>query len=338
MLFVISGLIAWFMLHYVQIMDIPNDRSSHEKPIPRSGGVAIVITFSIGSILVYFFSDGVDIPDSQFWTFLGCALIIAGVSCWDDLTQKSFHEKLFTQIFCVLIILGFGLLINHLYLPFFGKSDLGVFSYLITAVWIFGLTNAVNFMDGLDGLVGGVTFVATAFLCVIALLQDSQLVYQLSVSLFAGIAGFLIFNWSPARIFMGDVGSAFLGFVFSLIAIIGQQGDGHLPFYVIPLLLLNLIFDTAFTVFRRLLGGENVLQPHRSHIYQLLNRLGWSHARVSKAYIAATVIQGVGALCLVGVSEENRLWVFIPFLAAYSSIALVVIRRSRIKGILQNFT
>ncbi|MDA1044787.1 MAG: MraY family glycosyltransferase [Verrucomicrobia bacterium] len=211
------------MAHFVRVMDVPNERSSHSLPIPKSGGVAIVIAFVVGNLIVYFVADVARIADQEFWGFLACAVLLAVVSFVDDVTQKSFAAKILTQMFCVGVVLVLGLRIIRLWVPFLGEIELGWASYILSFLWIIGLTNVYNFMDGLDGLAGGVAVIAAVFLCAIAFAQGSYFVYAVSYALIASVAGFLIFNFPPARIFMGDVGSAFLGFTFATLAVIGAN-------------------------------------------------------------------------------------------------------------------
>jgi UDP-GlcNAc:undecaprenyl-phosphate GlcNAc-1-phosphate transferase len=180
-------------------------------------------------------------------------VLLATVSFVDDILQKTFVAKIMTQILCVCVALASGVVLTRLAIPHFGEVALGWLGYVLTFLWILGLTNAYNFMDGLDGLAAGVAVIAAAFLGAIALEQNSVFVYLSSYLLLAGSAGFLLFNFPPARIFMGEVGSAFLGFTFAILAVIGASLDlGHLSFYIVPMLLFHFIFDTVFTFIRRI--------------------------------------------------------------------------------------
>jgi UDP-GlcNAc:undecaprenyl-phosphate GlcNAc-1-phosphate transferase len=335
LLFLLSVCLTWLMWRYVNVMDIPSARSAHHKPIPRSGGVAIASTFGVGALIIYFFADVVRIDIGHMLAIVTCSLLVSGVSYWDDFTQRSFLAKFVAQLVCASAILSLGLVVKSIYLPFVGEVLMGWWAYLFTALWIVGLTNTVNFVDGLDGLVGGVALVAIGFLGYIAFSTDSRMVYALCYALGAGVAGFLVFNWSPARIFMGDVGSAFLGFVFACLAILGASLDhGHLSFYVVPLLLLHLIFDVFVTFVRRVISRESIIEPHRGHLYQLLHRMGWSHSAVASLYIMMTIAQGMAALLLVKLPAEDRVFVLLPFIAVYGIYAFVVLRMAQRRGLL----
>src|SRR2546426_1042942 len=227
-----SVALTYVMTRFVRVMDMPNPRSSHTRPVPKSGGIAIVATFVIGSVVIYFSAEIARIDDRYFWGYVISAVLLALVSFVDDVTQKTFLAKIFTQVLCVSVVLASGVTITRLAIPYWG-----------------------------------------------------------------------------------DVGSAFLGFTFSTLAVIGASLDlGHLSFYIVPMLLFHFIFDTVFTFSRRLLRGERVYLPHRAHLYQLLNRLGYSHRAVSLFHYALTVVQGLAAFVSIGLPAERRLLVFIPFL------------------------
>lgn len=329
-IFLASVAMTYIMARYVRVMDVPNDRSSHFRPIPKSGGIAFVSTFVLGSLVIYFVADTARIDDRYFWGYLISAILLAIVSFVDDVMQKTFFVKVLTQMFCVAVVLTSGVIVTKLAVPYWGEVELGVMGYVLTFLWIMGLTNAYNFMDGLDGLAAGVAVIAAGFLGAIAFEQKSVFVYMSSYVLLAGAAGFLIFNFSPAKIFMGDIGSAFLGFTFATLAVVGSSLDlGRLSFYIIPMLLFHFIFDTLFTFARRLLHGEKVHLAHRTHLYQFLNRMGYSHRTVSLFHYAVTVAQGIAAFVSVSLAPERRLLVFIPFLIFEIAYARWVLARAR---------
>jgi UDP-GlcNAc:undecaprenyl-phosphate/decaprenyl-phosphate GlcNAc-1-phosphate transferase len=322
--------LTYLMVRYVRIMDIPNERSMHREPTPKSGGVAIVLTFVVGSLAIYGLATIARIDAAYFWTFLIGGGILALVSFYDDIYQKSFHAKLTAQLLCATAVSLAGLVVTKIYVPMLGEFDIGFGGYLVTLIWIVGLTNAYNFMDGMDGLAGGVGLIAAIFLGIIAFHEDSVYVYMTSYVLAAGLAGFLIFNFPPAKIFMGDVGSAFVGYSFAVLALLGAAFDrGHLSLYIVPMLLFQFVFDTSFTFVRRLLSGEMVLQPHRTHLYQLLPQLGFTHQQVILFHYLVAVVQGIGAFWLIGTPAEWRPMIFFPFLLFNASYAVWVIRRAK---------
>ena len=302
----------------------------HSTPTPKSGGVAIVATFLIGSLTIQAFVPFSRIDPVYFWTFIVGGVVLALISFYDDIRQKSFVSKLTAQVLCALAISLAGLIIRTVNIPLVGKIDLGILGYLVTILWIVGFTNAYNFMDGMDGLAGGAGLIAACFLGVIAFHEDSAFVYLMSYVLAAGLIGFLFFNLPPAKIFMGDVGSAFVGYSFAVLALLGAGFDrGHLSFYVVPLLLFQFIFDTFFTFGRRAYCGDKVYLPHRTHLYQLLSGLGYSQRQVVVFHYAVAIVQGIGACVLIWLPQEIRVFVFVPFLLFNSYYAYWVITRAR---------
>jgi UDP-GlcNAc:undecaprenyl-phosphate GlcNAc-1-phosphate transferase len=333
--FLLSVALTHIMARYVRVMDLPNARSSHSRPTPKSGGIAFVASFVVGTLVIYFAADVARIEDRHFWGYLISAVLLAVVSFVDDVLQKTFLAKVLTQILCVSVVLASGVIVTRLAVPYWGEVQLGWLGYVLTFLWILGLTNAYNFMDGLDGLAAGVAVIAAGFLCAIALEQRSVFVYMNSYVLLACAAGFLVFNFPPARIFMGDIGSAFLGFTFATLAVIGSSLDlGRLSFYIVPMLLFHFVFDTFFTFARRFLRGEKVFLAHRTHLYQLLNRMGYSHKAVALFHYAVTVVQGIAAFVSVELPADKRLLVFVPFLIFNIAYARWVLVRARAKELI----
>lgn len=336
LLTVIAYFIARFFLHKEIAIDEPNMRSSHSRTTPRSGGVAFVATFFVGILIIYFFGDKAHIEQRYMVSFIISALSIVLISFLDDVRRKSTLLKFSVMVLAICNLMWSGVVLDELYFPFFNAVQFGWFAYPLTFFWILGLTNAVNFMDGLDGLIGGTAAIASLFFMIITYYQGSTFVYITSYTILAGSIGFLLLNFPPAKIFMGDVGSVFLGFVFASLAIIASLYDkSHTSFLVMPLLLFNVIFDTFFTFIRRCLRRENVFRPHRSHLYQLLQRSGYSHLEVSLIQYCFCFLQGLGALWLVHIPGNTRLYVFVPFFLLQTAYAMLVMRMANRNGLLQ---
>jgi len=331
----ISYALTRLMIARVRIIDAPNERSSHTVPTPRSGGIAILITFFVGLAAVKVLGGDPALDQDFFWVFVGTALLIAVVSIFDDLAGLSFKSKLLTQIAAAIVVMSFGVVVDRLGLPGIGMVDLGLWGYPLTLIWIVCLTNAFNFMDGIDGLSGGTVVVAASFFAVLTFLQGSTFVYLMSIILVGSCLGFLILNWQPAKIFMGDSGSQFLGFVLAVLAVIAGKFDAsHTSYMVMVLLFFHYIWDTAYTFIRRLRNGERVTDAHRSHLYQLMNLLGLSHAQVTLIYLSIGVLQGFGALVVINLDGSLRMLVFLPFLALQIGLTITVTRCARHKGLI----
>ena len=272
-----------------RILDAPNERSLHTEPTPRGGGIAIVIA-SLGGIWVCW-AWVHSWPAWPLLSFTGAALLVAAVSWRDDigalpvLVRFGAHA---TAAVVVVVALGYWAVLEA---PGVGLLRIGYLGLPITFLWIVGLTNAYNFMDGIDGIAGIQAVVAGAGWVALAG-STNRIEAWLGLLLAASCLGFLVFNWPPAKIFMGDVGSAFLGFSFAALAVIGAHHDPRLALGGI-LVVWPFVFDTSFTLVRRLRRGENVFQAHRSHLYQRLVLAGHSHRFVTCLYGVLAVV-GVG--------------------------------------------
>jgi UDP-GlcNAc:undecaprenyl-phosphate/decaprenyl-phosphate GlcNAc-1-phosphate transferase len=334
-LFLVSIVLTRFMLRRVRIMDTPNGRSSHESPMPTGGGIAIVAAFFIGLIAIFLFTESIRVVKWPFLGFVVASLLLACVSLYDDIKSKPFIIKLSAQFIAVLIVLIFGIIIDQISLPVMGLVYIGWLAYPVTFIWIIGLTNAFNFMDGLDGLAGGVAIIVAIFFCVITCLMGSDFVYIICYTLVAGSLGFLVYNRPPARIFMGDVGSTFLGFTFAVISVMAARYDmSHTSFFVMPLLLFNFIYDTLFTFMRRLCKGERVIDAHHTHLYQLFQQLGYSHWTVSAFHYAVAILQGLAALWMVHSTSDKSILVFLPFLLFQVIYTVIIIHAAKRKALI----
>lgn len=331
----ISALLTAILIRRLRIFDIPNERSSHAFPVPRGGGLAIAASFLLGVSLIQIFGSTVPLRSSYFWGFLFSLILIASVSFYDDIQHVNNKMKLATQLVSIVIAIAAGNVIDVLNLPWLGKVQGPLVLYPLTLLWLLGLTNSYNFMDGLDGMAAATAVVVSAFFSYIAFQEGSHFVYLVTLLLGAATLGFLVFNWAPAKIFMGDVGSSFLGFSFANLAIVAARHDlGHTSMFVMPLLFFHFIFDSIFTFIRRLINGDNVFQAHRTHLYQLLNRLGYSHKAVTLIYAGLAVIQGIAAIWMVGLPGEQRLLVFLPFAVSYFLIGARVLALARNAGLI----
>lgn len=285
------------------IMDVPNERSSHTRVMPRGGGLPLAVVVLGAAGWIAFRHGGVD---TVAWiTAMGTAFLIALTGFLDDLRSLDFRLRLLVQLACALAVvskLGYW---NELAIPGTAfKWDWGIGGMLITVVWIVGLTNVYNFMDGIDGIAGAQALTAGLgwAVCGMLLGHDAMLLAGLAVG--AGAIAFLWFNWAPARIFMGDVGSAFLGFLFAILPLLwlGDASDSDfLPaqsrLVIAAFLVWPFLTDGAYTFLHRLLKRENVFAAHRSHLYQRLVQTGIPHDCVSRLYGLFGIL-GIGAAFL----------------------------------------
>lgn len=271
-----SSLLSWLIVGLIknylaqQLLDIPNQRSSHTQPTPRGGGLGFIVAFGVTSVL----ATWVGLPSHwERWLVL-LPLIIVGIL--DDYQGVSSKVRYLVQL---ITALGAIALWGFVSIP--GGPVAGI---VITIIAITAMINFYNFMDGLDGLVASCSLTQLALLAIY--LQQPELWL-----LVAALVGFLWWNWSPAKIFMGDTGSTFLGAIVALVILSAREQ----PFYLWTAfaMTLPLISDAIYTLLRRLLKKENIFQAHRTHIYQRLQQAGWSHSNVATSYALLTLLMGV---------------------------------------------
>jgi UDP-N-acetylmuramyl pentapeptide phosphotransferase/UDP-N-acetylglucosamine-1-phosphate transferase len=287
----VAGLRRWAV---ERMLDIPNARSSHTRPTPRGGGLGIVVGVLIGAWIL-FISRILSMPFRESAALSLGGGIVALVGWLDDIHRLPYRIRLVVQaISSAIILIAIGYF-HTITVPFVGDIHLYSIGIPFALLWIMGLTNAYNFMDGIDGIAGGQALIAGLGWTIIGFLSGQSFVGLIGVLLSASSLGFLIYNWPPARIFMGDVGSAFIGFTLAVLPIFAAQRD---PLFMIAgfLVVWPFIFDTSFTVIRRLIRGENIFVAHRSHIYQRLVIAGYSHRFVTLVYIALATTGTIIAL------------------------------------------
>ncbi len=277
----ISAAAVWGMTR-VGAIDTPSARSSHTRPTPKGGGVGIVLAFLLGMGVLYEYAASSRIADPYFRAVMVAAFGIAAVAFLDDVFYWPASVKLLAQVGAALLAVAGGLTLTFLRVPGFGTVQLGWFGPLLTVAWIVAATNAMNFIDGLNGLASGVTGLTCAVLAGIGAWLGAPFIYFAALILLAGNLGFIPFNFPHARIFMGDVGSQFCGFLLAVLAVAAGRFEAvELSIALVPMLLFGVLFDVAFTLLRRFLAGERLAEAHRSHLYQLAHRSGLLALRVT---------------------------------------------------------
>jgi UDP-N-acetylmuramyl pentapeptide phosphotransferase/UDP-N-acetylglucosamine-1-phosphate transferase len=230
--------------------------------------------------------------DSLFFVFAAGGLAVAMVGWLDDVgTAGRTARFVVHSLAAAMAMLAFGYF-DEIVVPFVGPIHFSWFGVPLTFLWITGLTNAYNFLDGLDGIAGGQAVVAGAGWVILGSMMNRPEIAILGALTASTSLGFLKYNWPPARIFMGDVGSSFFGYTFALIPLMCSHANSALPFASV-LLVWPCLFDCCFTVIRRAKKGENILVAHRSFLFQRLNIAGWSHLQVTLLY---TVLEAIGVV------------------------------------------
>lgn len=316
------------LTHWVirwNIADVPNARSSHARPTPKSGGVAIATSFLVGMVVILFFHDAAPVPDMPFAIFLAMIGVTFAAALADDLIELAPFIKLFCQLAAALVFSLFVARIEGLTVPMIGNLTFGWFGHLVTIGWFVLFMNVYNFMDGIDGLAAGGALIALFVLGGIGFVLGAHVVYLSALCLFAAVAGFFAFNFPPAKIFMGDTGSQVIGFIVAGLAVFGAvDGTRQISIILIPLLFSPFLFDVFVTLLFRYIKRSSLTKAHREHLYQICNQLGFSHLRVSMIYFGLFVVSGAGAVLLQFADPAARLPLFISGLLVYVPLAVMV--------------
>jgi Fuc2NAc and GlcNAc transferase len=296
-IFIVALAVSYIGVGYYQrwsekneVLAIPNERSSHSEPMPLGGGIVIVII-----CLVAYVGISIYLPGTYSWGYFSGALLIALVSFLDDIYSIAFPWRLLVHgVAAVLVILDVDTWHG---ISMLGHISLGNFGYVLTFIWIVWMVNSYNFMDGIDGLAGLQAVIAGVGWLVLSYLLQMPAIFLFSGVIAAASLGFLIHNWNPARIFMGDVGSAFLGFTFASLPMIGRtiavKAPDLLPIAAV-LFVWFFLFDSVVTILRRAVRGEKIWEAHREHLFQRLMLSGLSHRRVTIFYgILASVLSTI---------------------------------------------
>ena len=281
----------------VGAIDVPKDaRRMHKVPIPRMGGLAIFLGFIISLLLFC------PLDDELKGILLGSVIIVI-MGIIDDITPLRASLKFVVQILAALIPIYYGVQITCISNPNIFSPDLywdfGWLSIPITVLWIVGLTNAVNLIDGLDGLAIGVSSISALTMLVIAILVAEPQVAVIMAALVGACIGFMPYNINPAKIFMGDTGSTFLGYILACITIQGLFKFYAVISFVVPFLILGLpIFDTMFAIIRRMSHGQNPMTPDRSHVHHRLIDMGLNQKQAVAVLYVISAILGLSAVVL----------------------------------------
>lgn len=301
--FTVTPLVRKFALK-LGIVDRPGGRKVHRKNMPTLGGIAIAAAFFAGTFVASRVIPRY-IIEEFYLNFIGLCIgsaIIIILGMFDDVRPLPAKLKFVIQITAALVLIGCGFRIEQVTIPFIGKFSVGVFGLIFSILWIVGITNAINLLDGLDGLAAGVSSIASFFIFLSAIDQREYVIAFLAFVLVGACVGFLPFNFYPARIFMGNSGSMFLGFVLSAIAMASFQKSRTIITLFIPIIALGIpIIDTSLAILRRLAKKRRIFQPDKEHIHhQLLFREESQRRAVLSLYFLSTCF-GMIALSFRGI-------------------------------------
>lgn len=305
---IITPLVRWLSLSLGATEKLEVRKVHTKRVIARLGGVAIFVAF-YSTLLLFFFVDRSTFQNlfSILKAIFPATLLILCLGIYDDLKGADAKIKFLFQLLASLIVIFNGIRIDIITNPFVnGQSfDLGIWDIPLTVLWLIFITNAMNLLDGLDGLAAGVASIISFTIFFIALYQKNYIMMALSMSLAGATIGFLRYNFNPAKIFMGDSGSLFLGFTLACISIKGCQKSATTVALLIPVIAMGLpITDTLLAIIRRFLNGRNIFRADNEHIHHQLVKLGLSHRTVVILLYIISICLGLIAFLYATVRDE----------------------------------
>jgi UDP-GlcNAc:undecaprenyl-phosphate GlcNAc-1-phosphate transferase len=295
---------------HVGVLDAVDERRMHDEPKPRIGGVAVYLGFAFALFVAvglalktkYLFHSLEDIHNFLGLLFGGTLIMLVGM--WDDVMGMQPRDKFLLQIVVALISMVYGFRIEGFDVPFLHQyvNIPPALGYPLTLAWYLGMMNAINFLDGLDGLLAGVSAISGVFLFAIALGHGHAAAALVLIALVGGALGFLPYNFNPAKIFLGDTGSLFIGYVFATVSIIVTAKVAITVSLLVPLVALALpVVDTAAAIFRRFRAGKRITEADRSHFHHILVfRFGLNVRQAVLLIYAVCSILGAAAYLLSG--------------------------------------
>jgi UDP-GlcNAc:undecaprenyl-phosphate GlcNAc-1-phosphate transferase len=342
----ITPVVIW-LAHRLSIADVPGARHIHTKPISNIGGAAIFLSMMSLTVCVLFLSNVIGdafrniLP--KVIVLLSAAAFIFFVGLIDDIRTKSLRAriKFLAQLVAAIAVYAVGIRIRSVVVADWLTLDFGWFSLPLTLLWIVGITNAVNLSDGLDGLAAGISAMACGVIAIFAIYSGQVVMAILMLALLGSLSGFLFFNFNPAKIFMGDCGSLFLGFIIASSSVLCSTKSPVLVGLALPVLALGIpIFDTLFSMLRRFLERRSMFAPDRRHFHHRLVDLGLKqHQVVITIYVVTLLAAGLGMFMMV-TRNSNSLIIFFCILLVLLLVVHVVgsVRlREMIAGLQQKY-
>lgn len=311
--------------HKIGAVDVPKDkRRMHKRAMPKFGGPAVILGFIVSMIyliIIMTIEGSLDLFTEQEYgkKLLGVLLgivVITITGIFDDTKTLKPWQKLIGQVIAATVVVMFGTKIEHLNIPFLYRIGLSeAFSTILTVVWIVGVTNAINLIDGLDGLSSGISLISCISLLIIFLMNGSPMIATIIVTAVSGaLVGFLPYNFSPAKTFIGDTGSNFLGFMLAVVSILGVAKTYTMAVIVLPVIVLGLpIFDVMFAIIRRIAKGKSikaVFKPDKGHLHHKLVEKGFSQKQAVLILYGLSASLGMFAIILF----DSGIWKALSFL------------------------
>jgi UDP-GlcNAc:undecaprenyl-phosphate/decaprenyl-phosphate GlcNAc-1-phosphate transferase len=295
----------------LKLYDRTDSRKVHSGQIARIGGTAIFISMILSVITAYLMSNSIGKNfrhiSVKFFAMLAAGAFVFAVGLIDDIRPLKIWIKFLAQLTAAIIICAFGIRIEIIRVPDLFNVNFGLLSWPFTILWIVGITNAVNFIDGLDGLAAGISAIACATIAALSIYFEQSVLCVMMLALAGALTGFLFFNFNPARIFMGDCGSLFLGFIIASATVMCAAKSQALVGFALPLLALGIpIFDTLFIMVNRFGQRKAVFMPDTEHFHHRLLRLGLKQRQVAVlAYLITLLATGAGVFLMAARSVKS---------------------------------
>ena len=318
------------LIHYGHkwgLVDATNRRTIHRGRIPRIGGIGIALGTILPLVLLYFYHNNVSEVFFQSLynplVVIGGGLLISGLGLLDDVKGVPARWKFLFQIALAVAAYYLGFMIDRVHTPW-GFVEFGYFSLPLTILWIVGIINAFNLIDGMDGLSSGIAFFVSVTIFILALHNMVEFVALISAALAGAVVGFLVFNFNPAKIFMGDTGSMFIGFILAVLSLKGASKHSTLVSVLVPVVAMGVpILDTTLAFARRFLRNQPIFMADRQHIHHLLLSKGWNQRRVVMTLYAITVVFTALALFSMFLKDRDAFLI----LAVFSVLVIVIITK-----------
>ncbi len=307
----------------VKMVDLPNARKIHSRPVPYLGGVAISLAFVFSILIGQRLFQGFQTFQSLYSILLACGVIVL-LGLYDDHRGSSAWIKVIFQSTAAIIVINAGIQIDMIKIPFFQYIHLGLWSWPVTCLWIVGLCNAVNLIDGLDGLAAGVAMIASFSLFATSIRWGEIEVALLCIAMAGSLLGFLRYNFHPARIFMGDAGALLLGFLLGVLSIMEGSKSTSAIAVLIPITALGIpILDTGVAILRRLRKGDPLFVADQEHLHHHLLHIGLSHRQAVILIYLASIYLGILSFAMTFLLPDLRAVIFVVMVVS----GTLVVRR-----------
>lgn len=299
--------------------DTVNARKIHSGNIPRLGGIGIFWSFAATMVFMAFFSRGSAKDALGYWPVGAAMLLVHLVGLVDDFRELRARYKILAHLAAAILVVAAGYRFRTLFLPGLGEVSLGLLSYPLTVVWIVGVINAINMIDGMDGLSGGISIIGAFALGVVLLEGGLHTPTIAAIAIVGSLAGYLFYNFPPARIFMGDSGSTFLGFVLAVLPLMDTSGGGGFWFWDGVTVVLLPIYDVFAAMIRRTRKGVSMISPDRWHFHHKMLRLGLGTRSVLAIAYAICMTLGLVAISVLFLSPVAH---FVAVLACWLAMLI----------------